>query len=267
MSNQKSSRRRSARLLRAQLKRHIAAAPIVARHLVKQFVKAIDTKLGDFAISLSLKQARELAERERQRRENRKQWLTVDEYRLVDVLASLIVPSDQEGPGAKEADAVGTIDRLLVGSQCRQEVYASGLLSLDEWARREHGRIFVQLTHEQKINLLKRIERSAEGFSNSASLISKFKNRIIVLYNKWNGLFAAGEFMPTLVQDVKRAFYTNQVCWDWLDYDGPPMPHGYPDLFQKRSQSEPPRAKIKRVSVGLPFQGDHDYRRAASGKE
>ena len=37
-----------------------------------------------------------------------------------------------------------------------------------------------------------------------------------------------------------EAFYTSEVSWLWLEYDGPPMPHGYSNLLEPRPPQRRP---------------------------
>jgi electron transfer flavoprotein beta subunit len=51
-----------------------------------------------------------------------------------------------------------------------------------------------------------------------------------------------------LVDDVFQAFYTNEVSWVWLGYDGPPMPDGYPNLSEGRSKTKDPETTPEGLS-------------------
>ena len=189
----------------------------------------------------SPKIAKELARRERERPCGGPQWFTADESALVKVLANLIVPSDEASPGAEQMDvlgrsAVGTLDRLVAASQRRQGLYARGLLALDRLAKDEYKSTFVALSQGNQVHLLQFVDRRRQEWSEPISITAKLKSKIAILYHKWSGLFPAAELFPTLVQDVLLAFYTNRVSWAWLDYDGPPMPQGYPNGLDRRSR-------------------------------
>jgi hypothetical protein len=225
---------------------------IKTRHLCRVAIKLVDATLGDVLGGLSWKRAGELAERNRYRQQNGRHWFTVDEHSVVDVLASLIVPSDGDGPGAKESGVVERINRLVAGSPDRQSVYARGLLALDERAQSDYGRGFAQLTYEQQVDLLRQMDRLHHKWSGSGSVMNKIRVKMAILYYKWNGFFWAVDLFPRLLQDVLRVFYTSRVCWDWLDYDGPPMPCGYPDLLERRSPT--PKLELEtRNSIGGKF--------------
>jgi hypothetical protein len=224
----------------------------ILRRLYRQainYAQSVDSKAVDFLAGLSRKRAGALAEHNRHRQQVDGHWFTADEYSLVAVLASLIVPSNEDGPGAKEAEVVEWIDRVVAKSQDSQIIYARGLLALDEWAQHDYRCSFTQMSHEQQVDLLTEVDRLREKLSRTQSRIAKIKNRLLVRYYQVNGLFWAVKLFPRLVSHVLRAFYSSRVCWDWLGYDGPPMPYGYPDLIERRS----PTAKLefeKRSSTG-----------------
>jgi len=189
----------------------------------------------------SPKIAEELARRDRERPREGPQWFTADESALVEVLAHLIVPSDEGSPGAEQMDVLGrsaveTLDRLVAASPRRQALYARGLLALDRLAKDEYKSTFVALSQENQVHLLQFVDRRHQEWSKPISITAKLKTKIAILYHKWSGLFPATELFPTLVQDVLQAFYTNRVSWAWLDYDGPPMPEGYPHPLDRRSR-------------------------------
>jgi hypothetical protein len=159
---------------------------------------------------------------------------TPEESALVSALASLVIPSDETGPGAREADVGQTLERLVATSRFRHELYRRGLRAFDVWAEHEYKRKFNDLSYREQLNLLRQVDTVHQELSIKLSLIGKIKRKLKVVYRERKGLFPAVELFPDLVSDVLRAFYTSQVAWDWLDYDGPPMPRGYPDLVGER---------------------------------
>lgn len=85
--------------------------------------------------------------------------LTAHEADLLDRIAELLVPSDDNGPGATEAMAVRYIDRALAGALAEQrEVYTVGLAALERYARQTRGAPFLQLTETHQISLLIDVE-------------------------------------------------------------------------------------------------------------
>ncbi len=165
---------------------------------------------------------------------------TPEESALISALASVIVPSDETGPGAREADVGHTLERLAATSRSRREFYPRGLLAFDMWAEREYKRRFKDLSYQEQLHLLRQIDEVHQELSKELSLIGKIKRKLKVLDLQRKGLFPAVELFPDLVGDVLRAFYTSRVAWDWLGYDGPPMPRGYPDLVRERLPERDP---------------------------
>ena len=189
-------------------------------------------------LNSSYRRVMELGRRERERPRGDTSWFTVEEVALVEVLASLIVPSDETSPGAKEADVVDTIDRMVATSPHRKKLYWFGLCSFDEWARRWYGRKFQELSVAEQNELLTQADNKYKKWETCTSLADKIRRKLDVLHCKKNGIFFAVQLFPRLVRDVHQAFYTSSVSWIWLGYDGPPMPHGYPDLAPRRQSTE-----------------------------
>jgi len=224
---------------RAKLARVARDWDVVARYAAKGVVRVTLFEAQVLLGHLSWKRTRELARRRRERPRGSSRWFRADEIALVDVLAALIVPSDETGPGAHEAGVVQTLDAMVAGSPRLQPLYGRGLLALDELARRVHGASFIDLTRDRQVQVLKDVERLSEAVSDTASLTRKIKSAALTLRGAANGSLAAAQLFPGLVGDVKQAFYTSRVGWEWLGYDGPPMPEGYPDLAARSSRAVP----------------------------
>lgn len=164
------------------------------------------------------------------RKKGSNSWFSPREYAIAGALAAMIIPSDETGPGALEANVADSLDRLLAERKNRHTLYQEGLNAFDELSQREYAQGFVELTNKQQINLIERVGNASEELELSEySLSNRFKRKIKYYYYKYNpnGLGATIDLFPKLVRDVKRAFYTSQVSWDWLGYDGPPQPLGY----------------------------------------
>ena len=101
--------------------------------------------------------------------------LTPHEADLLDRIAELLVPSDENGPGATEAMAVRYIDRALAGALADQrEAYRVGLEALERYARQTRGAAFLQLTETRQISLLIDVESGTAtganvGFAGSSA--------------------------------------------------------------------------------------------------
>jgi hypothetical protein len=227
---------------KAKLAGYAGASAVVALHWMKGVVEFTEAKLGDFVTLLSPQTAKDLARRHRERFREGQRWFTADEAALVEALANLIVPTDEAGPGAERLGLLGrsvgeTLDRLVAGSPRRQALYARGLLALDRLAKGEYQSAFLELSRQQQVRLLHLVDRVQQKWSRPSSLTAKIKAKIVrLLYDKWRSSSPAAELFPMLVQDVLEAFYTDPVSWEWLGYDGPPMPEGYLNLFASRSR-------------------------------
>jgi len=203
----------------------------LARRFAGRFVDGAEIwALGALSLA-SWRRRRRLARRERERPSDPGRWFTPAEAHVVAALASLIVPSDETGPGAKEAGVTESLDLLLAQSPARQRLYRSGLLACDEWAHRRHGRSFVELAADKQRQLLDWADPAPPGSKIPSSLAHKVWRKAASVYRKWRCPLV--ELFPDLARDVMGAFYTHPIAWDWLGYDGPPMPAGYPDLRER----------------------------------
>jgi hypothetical protein len=197
-------------------------------------LRRIDEKIVDFLAGFSRQTAAELRARDTSRPRTAGHWLTPEERRTVEVLASLIVPSETGSPGAKEADAAQKIDRFISESPKKQEIYGRGLVALDRWSSDKYGCGFEELAPEQQIDFLKHVDLLHRQWLGADVPKNKIKSMLLLRCYKITGYFSAVALFPWLRQDALKAFYTCRVSWNWLGYDGPPMPHGYPDLFESR---------------------------------
>ncbi|MGO9113849.1 MAG: gluconate 2-dehydrogenase subunit 3 family protein [Thermoguttaceae bacterium] len=85
-------------------------------------------------------------------------FLTDAEASLLDSVCAQIIPTDQD-PGAKEAGCVTFIDRQLVGAHQRFAVkYRAGLASLAAMCQALHSKSFEELSSEEQIKLLEKLE-------------------------------------------------------------------------------------------------------------
>jgi hypothetical protein len=152
------------------------------------------------------------------------------QYGLVAVLAALIVPSD-DGPGATEAGVADYIDRLVHGSEKKQKEYAKGLNWIDGASQKQYGKVFINLTIKEQIELLADISKV---YRHTYRLLDRISRKIDEF---WNDLFGFGKnarFFITIRKDVFYGYYSNPVSWKVVGYYGPPQPAGYEDY------SEPP---------------------------
>jgi Gluconate 2-dehydrogenase subunit 3 len=170
--------------------------------------------------------ANELARRDRERPSG-KRWFTPAEHRLVTALCDIIVPSDETGPGALQAGVVERLDRMLALSQEPRRLYARGLLAFDELAGRQRGRAFAELADTEKIGLVEELERIFQEMARGGvSVIERVSHKAKAVYRSWPEGAAANLF-AVLVEDTMAAFYSSEIAWQSLAYDGPPFSRAF----------------------------------------
>jgi gluconate 2-dehydrogenase gamma chain len=93
--------------------------------------------------------------------------LTAAEADILEAFCARLVPSDANGPGAREARAAHYIDRALGGALASaRELYRSGLMALDDHSRVSKGRPFNALDAQSQDAVLTDIEKSDPAFFN-----------------------------------------------------------------------------------------------------
>jgi gluconate 2-dehydrogenase gamma chain len=132
---------------------------------------------------------------------------TAVEAATVEAMAARLIPTDENGPGAREARAAHYIDRALGGALASsRETYRSGLSAVDGHARASKGAPFAQLSTEEQDAVLTDMEHNvATGFSPDAST---FFN--LVRLHTIQGTFS----------DPYYGGNANFVGWDLIGYPG-----------------------------------------------
>lgn len=97
--------------------------------------------------------------------------LTATESQLLERITERLIPSDEHGPGAKEARVAHYIDRALGGALANQrQTYASGLAALERYARSSRGKSFLELSGTDQDSVLIDCETGgATGFTGSSA--------------------------------------------------------------------------------------------------
>ncbi|HUR34780.1 MAG TPA: gluconate 2-dehydrogenase subunit 3 family protein [Vicinamibacterales bacterium] len=133
--------------------------------------------------------------------------LTATEADLLEAIVERLVPSDEHGPGAREARAAHYIDRALGGALASsRQTYAAGLAALDRYAASSRGRSFLQLSHTDQDSVLIDVETgAATGFTGSSAQFFA-----LVLNHTRQGMFG----------DPYYGGNANFVGWDLLGYPG-----------------------------------------------
>jgi gluconate 2-dehydrogenase gamma chain len=134
--------------------------------------------------------------------------LTEPQRSILDALTSRLIPSDELGPGAREASVPLYIERALAGDYREHfSAYADGLAELDRLSRSSRGSAFVDLTAEQQDAVLADVEAgAAEGVS--PSLRDFFE---LALKHTREGMFC----------DPAWGGNQGYVGWELVGYPGP----------------------------------------------
>lgn len=133
--------------------------------------------------------------------------LTAAESDVLEAMTARIIPSDERGPGAREARAAHYIDRALAGPLSgSRAAYASGLAALDAYARSKKGAPFNQLSPADQDALLTDVQGGvATGFAGPSGV---FFN--LVRQHTIEGTFS----------DPYYGGNANFVGWDLIGYPG-----------------------------------------------
>lgn len=133
--------------------------------------------------------------------------LTATEADLLEAVVERLIPTDANGPGAKEARAAHYIDRALGGALASSRpAYASGLEALDRYAQSSRGAAFRQLSPADQDGVLTECEKgTATGFTGgSASFFA------MLLAQTRQGMFG----------DPYYGGNASFVGWDLIGYPG-----------------------------------------------
>lgn len=158
--------------------------------------------------------------------------LSSDEFRLLEALAAVVIPSDEHGPGAKEAGVAQRIHQSILHAEPVRRRYAEGLRAIDAVARKRHGDAFAELPYETQRDLFTFVEGAYGKLwpqDPPTTFSGKVKWKLYHFYYRQ----MAGVSDPALimidqiVRDAADAFYSTPVAWEWLGYSGPPFPFGY----------------------------------------
>lgn len=125
-------------------------------------------------------------------------FFTVAEYATVEVLADLIIPSD-DTPGAREGGVSEFIDLMVSRDAILQLKFRNGLSWLDAHSKARAGSAFSRLTPAQQSTLLE-------------SLAYKKKFR--------QGEEQGREFFALIREYTVMGFYTSEIGLKELDYPG-----------------------------------------------
>ena len=91
--------------------------------------------------------------------------LSATEADVLEAFCARLIPSDETGPGAREARAAHYIDRSLAGAlSASREAYRAGLTALDARARALKGQAFARLPDADQDAVLMALEKDDPSF-------------------------------------------------------------------------------------------------------
>jgi gluconate 2-dehydrogenase gamma chain len=135
--------------------------------------------------------------------------LTATEFATLEAICTRLVPTDENGPGAKEAHAANYIDRALGDALASyRDDYSLGLAALNVYAhlKETSARTFAELTVDQQDAVLKEMEQDVPlGFIPSSA---RFFN--LIRAHTLQGTFS----------DPAYGGNANFVGWDLIGYPG-----------------------------------------------
>lgn len=133
--------------------------------------------------------------------------LTAAEVETLEIVCDRLIPSDDNGPGAREARAAHYIDRALAGPDADDlEAFRIGLAAIEDYARNVRGKPFAQLIRDQQDSILLALQQNKlDGFMPSAAgFFNLLRNHTI------NGTFC----------DPYYGGNRDFVGWDLIKYPG-----------------------------------------------
>jgi len=133
--------------------------------------------------------------------------LTATEMDMLEAICARIIPTDANGPGAREARAAHYIDRALGGALSgSRQAYTAGLAAFDAYCRSSRRAPFLELSTRDQDSVLIDVETgAATGFQGSS------------------GVFFAMVRTHTLQGTFGDPYYggnANFVGWDLIGYPG-----------------------------------------------
>jgi gluconate 2-dehydrogenase gamma chain len=108
--------------------------------------------------------------------------LTANQRDVLEALAQMIVPTDELGPGAREARVAEFIDQaLMASSPDDRSAFMAGLEATDNYASREYGAGFTLLGTVHRAAVLSDVDQGkADGFgSNSSAFFALLRSYVI----------------------------------------------------------------------------------------
>lgn len=137
--------------------------------------------------------------------------LTAAEADTLEAIVARLIPTDANGPGAREARSAHYIDRALGGAlSSSREAYRAGLAALDGYSRLSRGKRFVELSATDQDSILIDVETGAATGSGAGFVGSSGVFFNLVKGHTWQGTFG----------DPYYGGNANFIGWDLIGYPG-----------------------------------------------
>jgi gluconate 2-dehydrogenase gamma chain len=87
--------------------------------------------------------------------------LTAEEAETLEAICDCLIPSDENGPGAKEARAIHYIDKSLASeNKSSRHDYMVSISAINDFARKTRGKPYHQLIQDQQNSILSGVQRN-----------------------------------------------------------------------------------------------------------
>jgi len=151
---------------------------------------------------------------------------------VLEALVAVVIPSDEIGPGAKEAGVAAEIERMLKTSPRLLRRYSDGLQAFDKLAGTQYHRGLAALPYDKQVELFAFVKEAKDRLwpeTDPQSLPGKFERKLHHwYYRRYIGVTdPMMVLMDQLMRDASESFYATKLAWDSLGYSGPPFPFGY----------------------------------------
>ena len=103
-------------------------------------------------------------------------FFTATEYRLVSVLADIVIPKDERSGGATDAGVPEFMDFMMIDQPARQVAMRGGLAWLDVECQRRYDKIFLNCTDAERTAVLDDIAWPATAKPDFAHGVAFFTN-------------------------------------------------------------------------------------------
>ena len=133
--------------------------------------------------------------------------LSPKQMRIVEAMVARLIPSDENGPGAREAGVARYIDRALAEARpTERDDYTASLTALDAYAQANHGAAFADLSPDRQDMVLTALEQNrAPGLKpDSRTFFDMVRNQTL------EGMFG----------DPHYGGNANFIGWDLIGYPG-----------------------------------------------